>query len=123
MWSAHWLPNDTVVSVSSDGTAVQWYAELYIMVLPHMNILPRNATSGEVVKALPPHPLALTSLSVNSSGSRALINSIEGTTMLWDLEDSRVTATKESFAQVKEGIDAGEPILHLRFIDQCSLLR
>lgn len=30
--------------------------------------------------------------------------------MLWDLEDGRVTATKESFTQVKEGIDAGEPI-------------
>lgn len=33
--------------------------------------------------------------------------------MLWDLEDGRVTATKESFAQVKEGIDAGELIPHL----------
>lgn len=89
VWATRWLPDDTVVSISSDGTAVQW-----------------NATNGEALKALPPHPLALTSLSVDSAGSKALINSIEGTVLLWDLKEGRVVGTKETFAQAKEGVDA-----------------
>ena len=63
------------------------------------------------MKTLPPHPLALTSLSADATGSRALINSIEGTVMLWDLNEGHVAASKETFAQAKEGIDAGDFIL------------
>ena len=63
------------------------------------------------MKTIPPHPLALTSLSADSTGSRALISSIEGTVMLWDLSEGRVTASKETFAQAKEGIDAGDLVL------------
>jgi len=89
IWATRWLPDDSVISVSSDGTAVQW-----------------NGSTGDLMKTISPHPLALTSLSVDSTGSRALISSIEGTVMLWDLNEGRVTASKETFAQAKEGIDA-----------------
>ncbi|KAF8309560.1 WD repeat-containing protein 61 [Clavulina sp. PMI_390] len=89
IWSTRWLPNDTVVSISSDGTATQW-----------------DAKNGEVIKSLQPHPLALTSLSSNASGTQVLINSIEGTNFLWDLESGHAQEKLETFTHKVEGVEA-----------------
>ncbi|KAF8339184.1 WD repeat-containing protein 61 [Cantharellus anzutake] len=89
IYGVKWLPNDTVVSVSADGKASQW-----------------NASDGAVIHSLPPHPLALTSLSTDAEGNRALINSIEGTISLWDLTSGEVVGKRETFDQAKSGIDA-----------------
>ena len=67
----------------------------------------RNASDGTLIKDLPPHPLALTSLSADVEGNKALINSIEGTVSLWDLTSGEVVGKRETFDQGKDGIDAG----------------
>jgi len=87
VWGTKWTAADTVVSISADGTAGLWDA------------------TGQSIRALPPHPLALVSLSTDAKGSRALYNSIEGTTGLWDLESGDVLGKKESFDTKAEGIE------------------
>lgn len=46
-----------------------------------------------------PHTLAQVSLSVTPDGSKALYNSIEGLTSLWNLENGEVIGTFESFTK------------------------
>jgi len=89
IYGVEWLPDDTVVSISADGRASHW-----------------DASDGTLIKDLPPHPLALTSLSTDIEGNKALVNSIEGTVSLWDLASGEVVGKRETFDQAKEGIDA-----------------
>jgi len=88
VWATQWTAADTVVSISADGTASLW-----------------NSLTGQPIRSLPAHPLGLISLSTDAKGSRALYNSIEGTTGLWDLEGGDVLGKKESFDGKAEGIE------------------
>ena len=85
IWGASWTENDTVISISADGSIKQWSAASG---KPH----PTNATFPT------PHTLAQVSLSVSLDGNKALYNSIEGTTSLWNLENGEVVATFKSYA-------------------------
>lgn len=51
------------------------------------------------MNALPPHTLGLVSLSVSESGDRALFNTLEGATRLWDLVEGKVVGQHESFVK------------------------
>ncbi|CAK5262487.1 unnamed protein product [Mycena citricolor] len=92
IWGASWTALDTVVSVSADGSIKQW-----------------NSSTGQRHPANaefpPPHTLALVSLSVAPDGTRALYNSIEGLTALWDLTNGQVAAKFESYARGTEGAE------------------
>lgn len=46
-----------------------------------------------------PHTLAQVSLSISRDGSRALYNSIEGLTSLWNLENGEITGPFESYVR------------------------
>jgi WD repeat-containing protein 61 len=80
------------VSVSADGAIIQW-----------------DAQSGQQLHALPPHTLGLISLSVSEAGDRAVYNTIEGLTKLWDLMDGAVLGTHESFARDSASAQQTEP--------------
>ena len=73
-----------MISISADGSIKQWSAASG---QPH----PPNATFPT------PHTLAQVSLSVSSDGKKALYNSIEGYTSLWNLENGEVIASFESY--------------------------
>jgi WD repeat-containing protein 61 len=91
IWGVSWTEKDTAISISADGSIKQWLAASG---QPH----PPNA-------AFPtPHTLAQVSLSVSLDGKKALYNSIEGHTSLWNLENGEV-ATFESYA-MKMGPDS-----------------
>ena len=92
IWGVSWTENDTAISISADGSIKQWSAASG---QPH----PPNATFPT------PHTLAQVSLSVSLDGKRALYNSIEGHTSLWNLENGEVVATFESYA-IKMGPDS-----------------
>ena len=81
-----------MISISADGSVKQWSAASG---QPH----PPNATFPT------PHTLAQVSLSVSLDGKKALYNSIEGHTSLWNLENGEVAATFESYA-IKTGPDS-----------------
>ena len=85
IWGVSWTANDTAISISADGSIKQWSAATG---QPH----PPNATFPT------PHTLAQVSLSVSLDGKKALYNSIEGHTSLWNLENGEVVATFESYA-------------------------
>jgi len=85
IWGASWTENETVISISADGSIKQWSAA-------SGKPYPSNATFPT------PHTLAQVSLSVSLDGNKALYNSIEGTTSLWNLENGEVVATFESYA-------------------------
>ncbi|KAH9482143.1 WD repeat-containing protein SL1-17 [Psilocybe cubensis] len=89
VWGVAWTANDTAISVSADGSVKQWSSAVG---QPH----PPNASFP------PPHTLAQVSLSVSRDGRRALYNSIEGLTSLWNLENGEVVGTFESFTRVNE---------------------
>ncbi|PPQ92751.1 hypothetical protein CVT25_003860, partial [Psilocybe cyanescens] len=89
VWGVAWTANDTVISASADGSVKQWSAAIG---QPH----PPNASFPS------PHTLAQVSLSVAKDGNRALYNSIEGLTSLWNLENGEVIGTFESFTRVNE---------------------
>jgi WD repeat-containing protein 61 len=74
-----------VISISADGSIKQWSAA-------NGQHHPLNATFPT------PHTLAQVSLSVSLNGKKALYNSIEGHTSLWNLENGEVVATFESYA-------------------------
>ncbi|KDR84418.1 hypothetical protein GALMADRAFT_237275 [Galerina marginata CBS 339.88] len=86
VWGVAWTANDTAISASADGSVKQWSAAVG---QPH----PPNATFPT------PHTLAQVSLSVSPDGKKALYNSIEGLTCLWNLENGDVTGTFESFVR------------------------
>ncbi|KAF8187196.1 WD repeat-containing protein 61 [Pholiota molesta] len=89
VWGVAWTAKDTVISISADGSVKQWSA----LVGQHH---PPNATFPS------PHTLAQVSLSVTPDGNKALYNSIEGLTTLWNLENGEVIGTFESFVRTKE---------------------
>ncbi|KAF5321064.1 hypothetical protein D9619_000132 [Psilocybe cf. subviscida] len=89
IWGVAWTANDTVISASADGSVKQFSA---VGGQPH----PPNATFPT------PHSLAQVSLSVSPDGRRALYNSIEGLTKLWNLENGEILGTLESFVRTKE---------------------
>lgn len=92
VWGVAWTANDTVISASADGSVKQFSAAGG---QPH----PPNA-------AFPaPHSLAQVSLSVSADGTRALYNSIEGLTRLWNLENGEIIGSFESFVRTKEDAD------------------
>ncbi|KAF8589632.1 WD repeat-containing protein 61 [Ramaria rubella] len=94
IWASHWTSRDTVVSISADGTIILW-----------------DAQSGRQLLALPPHTLGLVSLSVSEAGDRAIYNTIEGLTRLWDLTNGSVLGAHESFARDSTaGTQLGEPV-------------
>ncbi|KAJ7284067.1 WD repeat-containing protein 61 [Mycena rebaudengoi] len=90
VWGAAWTAADTVVSVSADGSIKQWAAG---------QRHPPNASFPA------PHTLGLVSLSVSPDGQRALYNSIEGLTCLWDLTAGEVTGRFESYARSADGAE------------------
>ncbi|KAF8165934.1 WD repeat-containing protein 61 [Crassisporium funariophilum] len=91
VWGVSWTANDTAISISADGSVKQWSAAAG---QPH----PPNASFPA------PHTLAQVSLSVSPDGKRALYNSIEGLTGLWNLENGEVIGTYESY--VRKGEDS-----------------
>ena len=92
IWSSQWTTKDTVVSISADGAIIQW-----------------DSNSGQQLHALPPHTLGLISLSVSEAGDRAVYNTIEGLTQLWDLTDGSVLGSHESFARDPGATQQTEP--------------
>ncbi|KAJ7930110.1 WD repeat-containing protein 61 [Mycena leptocephala] len=79
VWGAAWTASDNVVSVSADGAIKQWASSSG----------QRHPPNAEFP---PPHTLGLVSLSVSPDGTRALYNSIEGLTCLWDCRAGRSAA-------------------------------
>lgn len=93
IWGVAWTAADTVISLSADGSIKQWSAS---QGQPH----PPNSQFP------PKHTLGLVSLSVSPDGGRAIYNSIEGLTSLWDLSTGDVVAKYESYARTT---DEAEP--------------
>lgn len=87
--------SDTVISISADGSIKQWSAKAQ----PH----PPNSNFP------PPHVLGLVSLSVAPNGQRAIYNSIEGMTALWDLGSGEVVGKYESYVR---GSEDAEPCMY-----------
>ncbi|KAF9545471.1 WD repeat-containing protein 61 [Agrocybe pediades] len=94
IWGLHWTPSDTVISISADGSIKQ---HLSATGQPHPPNSPFPAA----------HSLAQVSLSVSPDGKRALYNSIEGLTRLWNLETGEVDASFESYASGRGGKEDG----------------
>lgn len=90
IWGAVWTHTDAVLTASADGTVKQW-----------------DAVSGQLSRAQPTHTHGLVSLDVNPAGTRALYNSLEGLTTLWNLENGEVEGANESY--VRSGDDHIEP--------------
>ncbi|KAJ7129338.1 WD repeat-containing protein 61, partial [Mycena epipterygia] len=92
VWGAAWTAADNVVSVSADGSIKQWASSSG----------QRHPPNAEFPA---PHTLGLVSLSVSPDGQRALYNSIEGLTCLWDLSSGEVAGRFESYARAAEGAE------------------
>ena len=94
IWDVAWLPDDTVLSISADGSIKQW-----------------DSTSGQVIRSQPPHTLGLVSLSVSPSGQHALYNSLEGLTCLWDLSSGEIVGRSESYVRDVPDVEPGAFLL------------
>ncbi|KAF4619728.1 hypothetical protein D9613_004714 [Agrocybe pediades] len=94
IWGLQWTPSDTVISISADGSIKQ---HLSATGQPYPPNLPFPAA----------HSLAQVSLSVSPDGKRALYNSIEGLTRLWNLETGEVVGSFESYASGRGGKENG----------------
>ncbi|KZT06556.1 WD repeat-containing protein 61 [Laetiporus sulphureus 93-53] len=90
IWGVAWTETDSVLSISADGTIKQW-----------------DSNSGQVSRAQPAHTHGLVSLDVDPSGKRALYNSLEGMTCLWNLESGEIDGKFESY--VRSGAEQTEP--------------
>jgi len=90
VWSVVWTAQDTVLSASADGTVKQW-----------------NPTSGQISHSQLPHTLGIVSVSADSTGKKALYNTLEGLTSLWDLEGGEVKGRWESYNRTKD--EGAEP--------------
>lgn len=102
VWGVSWTKNDNVVSISADGSIKQWASSSGEPYRP-----PNSSTDYQVPS---PHTLGLVSLSVSPDGRRALYNSLEGLTSMWNLETGKREGTFESFMR-EEGAgnaEAGE---------------
>ncbi|KAF8641284.1 hypothetical protein AX16_010063 [Volvariella volvacea WC 439] len=86
VWGAVWTVNDTVISISADGSIKQFASTTG---QPY----PPNATFPT------PHSLGLTCLSVTPDGNKALFNSLEGLTQLWDLSSGSIVGKYESYTR------------------------
>lgn len=95
--------SDTVISISADGSIKQWSAKAQ----PH----PPNSNFP------PPHVLGLVSLSVAPNGQRAIYNSIEGMTALWDLGSGEVVGKYESYVR---GSEDAEPSWSVSLHPNCE---
>ncbi|KAG8930826.1 hypothetical protein FRC02_003645 [Tulasnella sp. 418] len=82
IWDLKWTHRDQVVSISADGTAGLW-----------------NPKDGATIHTVNPDVLSLISLSVSPDGSLALLNSIKGTVILWDLGSGEIVSKKETYRQ------------------------
>ncbi|RDB20210.1 WD repeat-containing protein 61 [Hypsizygus marmoreus] len=89
IWGVAWTAVDTAISISADGSVKQWLASTG----QHH---PPNAPFPA------PHTLGLVSLSVSPDGKRAIYNSIEGLTSLWDLTTGEVVGKFESYARTSD---------------------
>ena len=99
IWGIHWTPQDCVLSISADGTLKQYAAS-------------SSSTSPEVIYTRPtpaPHPVGIVSLSVNETGSKALYNSLEGRTVLLDVESGDTIGVHESYVKGGGGGEQNEP--------------
>ncbi|KAF8338458.1 WD repeat-containing protein 61 [Amanita rubescens] len=85
VWGVAYTEDDTVFSISADGSIKHWG--------PTGQPASPNATFP------PPHTLGLVSLSVTRDGKHALYNSIEGLTSLWDVTQNRIVAKFESYVR------------------------
>ncbi|KAF8607791.1 WD repeat-containing protein 61 [Ceratobasidium sp. AG-I] len=86
IWGVEWTASNKVISISADGTGICWDA------------------AGKKLHSTTAHPLGLISLSVSSSpnaGEKAVLNSVEGTVFLWDVESQNVVAKRETFNRDK----------------------
>ncbi|KAF9004277.1 WD repeat-containing protein 61 [Cyathus striatus] len=92
VWGVSWTATDNTLSISADGAIKQWSAQTG-------QPAPANATFPA------PHTLAQVSLSVSPEGDKALYNSIEGLTCLWDLGRGEVVGRYESYARVKDNAE------------------
>ncbi|KAF9062982.1 WD repeat-containing protein 61 [Rhodocollybia butyracea] len=96
VWGVSWTKNDTVVSISADGSIKQWVSASGESYLPPDQ--PEYTTPS-------PHTLGLVSLSVSADGQRALYNSLEGLTCLWNLETGKLEGTFESYMAQGEELE------------------
>ncbi|KAJ3553644.1 hypothetical protein NM688_g3494 [Phlebia brevispora] len=90
VWGVKWTAADAVVSISADGSIKKW-----------------DSTSGQVASSQPPHTLGLVSLDTDTTGQKALYNTLEGLTCLWDLENGEVVGKFESYARTAS--ESSEP--------------
>ncbi|KAF8635361.1 hypothetical protein AX17_003930 [Amanita inopinata Kibby_2008] len=88
VWGIAYTEDDSVFSISADGSIKHWGATGQ----PD----PPNGTFPT------PHTLGLVSLSVSPDGQRALYNSIEGLTSLWDIPQNKIVAKFESYVRKAE---------------------
>ncbi|KAG5651490.1 hypothetical protein H0H81_008490 [Sphagnurus paluster] len=89
VWGVVWTSLDTAISISADGSIKQWLAASG---QPH----PANSSFP------PQHTLGLVSLSVSPDAKRAIYNSLEGLTSLWDLTTGEIAAKYESYARTSD---------------------
>jgi WD40 repeat protein len=78
----------------------------------------RDVESGKKLHATPTHPLGLISVSASSSpnnSEKVVLNSVEGTVLLWDLESQTVAAKRETFNREK----AEESGMHSDRVSYC----
>ncbi|KAJ4478644.1 WD repeat-containing protein 61 [Lentinula edodes] len=99
VWGVSWTNYDNVVSISADGSIKQWASSSGEPYRP-----PNSSTDYQVPS---PHTLGLVSLSVSPDGRRALYNSLEGLTSMWNLETGKREGTFESFMR-EEGAGNAE---------------
>lgn len=107
VWDISWTSNDTVISVSADGSIKQWTSAGD----------PQPPKPGLDFPA--PHMLGLVSLSVSPDAKYALYNTIEGLTSLWDLTTGDIVGKHESYNRSSGGGDI-EPSWSVSLSPNCQ---
>ncbi|KAG7450795.1 WD repeat-containing protein 61 [Guyanagaster necrorhizus] len=108
VWGISWTSNDTVISISADGSIKQWTSA--------GDPQPPNPSSDFPA----PHMLGLVSLSVSSDAKYALYNTIEGLTSLWDLTTGDIVGKYESYSRSSAGGDI-EPSWSVSLHPNCQI--
>ncbi|KAF8722348.1 hypothetical protein AX14_009879 [Amanita brunnescens Koide BX004] len=88
VWGVAYTEDDTTFSISADGSIKHWG--------------PTGQPASPNTAFPPPHTLGLVSLSTTRDGQRALYNSIEGLTTLWDVTQNKIVAQFESYVRKTE---------------------